>query len=72
MNLIFFSKKINLKYFIDNIFKKNIKKDKIVLGRWANENSKKTKLKIDYANEDHCGVCTKLLEKNVSNNKKNF
>jgi hypothetical protein len=28
------------------------------LGRWFIENDKKTEIKIRYANEDHCGVCT--------------
>jgi hypothetical protein len=28
------------------------------LGRWGFENEAKTILKIDYANIDHCGVCT--------------
>ena len=41
----------------------NIKNQKITLGRWSNENQKKTDLKVDYANEDHCGVCTNLLKK---------
>lgn len=41
---------------------KNKKTQQITLGRWTNENNKKTNLKIDYANEDHCGVCTNLLK----------
>jgi hypothetical protein len=28
------------------------------LGRWKRENEQKTNLKIDYANDDHCGVCS--------------
>ncbi len=35
------------------------------LGRWKRENEQKTNLKIDYANDDHCGVCS-----SYSNNKK--
>ena len=69
MNYIIFKNKFNIKDFVNKIFKNkiNINSDKLQLGRWTNENSKRTKLKIDYANEDHCGVCTKLLEKNISN-----
>lgn len=45
-----------------NWFKKITNKTKpITLGRWSNENLKKTNLKIDYANEDHCGVCQGLI-----------
>jgi hypothetical protein len=37
----------------------NINDKKITLGRWSIEkNLKKTNLKVDYANEDNCGVCT--------------
>ena len=32
-------------------------KIKTPLGRWNLENHKQTKLKINYANEDHCGSC---------------
>lgn len=69
MNYIIFKNKFNIKDFVNKIFKNkiNINSDKLQLGRWTNENSKRTKLKIDYANEDHCGICTKLLEKNISN-----
>jgi hypothetical protein len=42
----------------------NIKNQQITLGRWSYENQKKTDLKVDYANEDNCGVCTNLLKKN--------
>lgn len=47
---------------ISRFFDKKI--NKVTLGRWSYENSKKTDLKIDYANEDHCGVCTNLLKNN--------
>lgn len=67
MNYIIFRNKFNVINFIKNLFKNRDNLNKLQLGRWTNENSKKTKLKIDYANEDHCGVCTKLLEKNISN-----
>jgi hypothetical protein len=46
--------------FIKNLFNKS--QIKITLGRWSNENIYKTNLKVDYANEDHCGVCTSLLK----------
>jgi len=29
-----------------------------LLGRWNRNNYKETVLKIKYANEDHCGVCS--------------
>ena len=29
-----------------------------LLGRWNRNNYKETSLKIKYANEDHCGVCS--------------
>lgn len=35
----------------------NTKVSPINLGRWKREDEKKTNLKIDYANDDHCGVC---------------
>jgi hypothetical protein len=28
------------------------------LGRWKIENEHKTNLKADYANDDHCGICS--------------
>jgi hypothetical protein len=34
------------------------------LGRWRLENEHKTYLKADYANDDHCGVCS-YYEKNI-------
>jgi hypothetical protein len=58
------------KFNIVNWLKKltNTNTQQISLGRWSNENKKKTNLKIDYANEDHCGVCTNLV-KNKNENK---
>jgi hypothetical protein len=32
------------------------------LGRWKLENDSKTYRKADYANNDHCGVCTFSIE----------
>jgi hypothetical protein len=31
------------------------------LGRWKIENEHKTNLKADYANDDHCGVCSSFI-----------
>ena len=51
------------KFDLVNWFKNftNTKTQPITLGRWSNENRKKTNLKVDYANEDHCGVCAGLI-----------
>lgn len=32
------------------------------LGRWKKENDSKTYRKADYANNDHCGVCSFSIE----------
>lgn len=37
------------------------------LGRWKNESDHKTNLKIDWANEDHCGICSEYLENYIKN-----
>lgn len=50
---------ITISKFLKNFTNTDTKK--ITLGRWSNENTKKTNLKIDYANEDHCGVCTGII-----------
>lgn len=49
--------------FIKNLLNKT--PIRITLGRWTNENVHKTNLKVDYANEDHCGVCNSLLKNNA-------
>ncbi len=36
------------------------------LGRWKIENDIKTYRKADYANNDHCGVCSFSIDKNES------
>lgn len=46
----------------------NSNNQKITLGRWSNENVKKTNLKIDYANEDHCGVCAGIIDEKKKSN----
>jgi len=46
---------------------------KYVLGRWGNDEAfNKKKLKVDYANEDHC-FCDEYLQKKIKeqNNKPN-
>lgn len=40
---------------------------KKVMGRWTIDSNKKTDLKIDLSNEDHCGPCGQyMLEKKES------
>lgn len=39
------------------------------LGRWRIENEHKTNLKADYANDDHCGVCSGFTSKNIMKKK---
>ncbi len=44
--------------------------NKILLGRWyINYCPKKTNFKIDWANEDHCGPCSKY---NININNKKY
>lgn len=31
------------------------------LGRWGMNNNRQTNLKINYANEDHCGTCAEYI-----------
>jgi hypothetical protein len=47
------------------LISKNPVSDEKPLGRWKNESIDKTNLKIDLANEDHCGVCSEFLEKSL-------
>ena len=45
---------------------------KTPLGRWAiNNNISHTKLKINYANEDHCGTCAEYVIQKQQSNKLN-
>lgn len=69
LTLIMLKKYQSIVTNVSNVIRKKIQvnSSKLQLGRWNNENFKKTKLKIDWANEDHCGVCSGLLVKN--NNK---
>ena len=63
-----FKNKFNIVSWFKNLTNTNTQQ--ITLGRWSNENKKKTNLKIDYANEDHCGVCTNLLKNETENKNK--
>lgn len=45
--------------------------DEKPLGRWKRESYYKTDLKTDWANEDHCGVCSGYLENALKNVEKN-
>ena len=47
------------------IIPKNFLSDEKPLGRWKNESTDKTNIKVDWANEDHCGVCAEYLEKSL-------
>ncbi len=60
-------------HVFQNLVKMITKKEvnKIALGRWSNENHIKTNIKVDYANEDHCGVCTNLLQSESTKKYKN-
>ena len=53
----------NIKTYISSIYYKfiqikiNSKNKPLQLGRWNMNDINKTNIKIDYANEDHCGTC---------------
>ena len=36
-------------------------KPQVMLGRWIRTTPKLTNIKIDYANEDHCGACSEYI-----------
>jgi len=42
--------------YIYNFFRKA--QDKTLLGRWERTDKVLNKIKIDYANTDHCGTCS--------------
>jgi len=48
---------MNFKHIIEVFKAASRKQVKTPLGRWNLENHTQTKLKINYANEDHCGSC---------------
>ena len=45
---------------IKNLFSKQERT--ISLGRWGAHNHSQKNLKVDYSNEDHCGVCSQYIE----------
>jgi len=45
-------------------------KPQVMLGRWIRTTPKLTNIKIDYANEDHCGTCSNDNKSILSNNNK--
>ena len=52
---------MNVRHIIE-VFKTAFRKQvKTPLGRWNLENHTQTKLKINYANEDHCGSCAEYI-----------
>ena len=51
----------------NNIIHKYLLDHPKILGRWKIETREKTNLKIDLANEDHCGVCNQyIMNKNIN------
>lgn len=59
--------------FIANIFKRFIKDEKKVLGRWNVEYcDKKINHKIDLSNEDHCGPCGQYILDKTSDKEDNI
>jgi hypothetical protein len=49
-------------FILRSIFAKS--EPAIILGRWAlHKKQHIIDLKIDYSNEDHCGVCSALVQK---------
>lgn len=45
-------------------------KPQVMLGRWIRTTPPLTKIKIDYANEDHCGTCSQNKNSVFKNNSK--
>lgn len=52
---------MNFKHIIEVLKAASRKQVKTPLGRWNIDNHKRTKLKINYANEDHCGSCAEYI-----------
>ena len=56
LNISLFKISNKIRNIMFNYFNRN--NNKIILGRWEIEKeSYKTNIKIDNANEDHCGTC---------------
>ena len=52
---------MNFKHIIEVLKAASRKRVKNPLGRWNLDSYKHTKLKINYANEDHCGSCAEYM-----------
>lgn len=59
---------INIMKTIKTIFKSE--KQLKVLGRWGLHDVKQQNIKIDFTNEDHCGVCDKMRYEYIEKEKK--
>lgn len=56
--------------YIKKFFHSLSAKEVRVLGRWTLETCvSKINSKVDYANEDHCGVCSSSTSKDYASNK---
>ena len=60
----------NTKIMIKKIIEMFKPKPQVMLGRWIRTTPKLTNIKIDYANEDHCGTCSNDNKSILSNNNK--
>jgi ferredoxin len=60
---------MNVRHIIEVFKVASRKPAKTPLGRWSiNDSLLHTKLKINYANEDHCGTCSAyIVQKQLSN-----
>jgi len=52
---------MNVRHIIEVFKAASRKQVKPPLGRWNLDNHTQTKLKINYANEDHCGSCAEYI-----------
>ena len=52
---------MNFKHIIEVLKSASRGRVKNPLGRWNLDNHKHTKLKSNYANEDHCGSCAEYM-----------
>lgn len=55
-----------IKNIVTSLFKKEMSSP---LGRWSVNENKNHNLFIDYANEDHCGICEDYLKNKIEQNK---
>lgn len=57
---------------LTELIKKSMKPMVKPLGRWGMNNNRQTNLKINYANEDHCGTCAEyIVQKKNEQDEKN-